>query len=66
MQEIDHIKSGQADINTEIISEANHRFVLHDSRGFEHGTADSVEKVQTFIEKRNKMPDLKNKLHAVW
>jgi len=57
---------GDANINTEIFSKDNERFVLHDSKGFEHGDIGNVKTVQKFIEERNNMPEIKDKLHAVW
>jgi hypothetical protein len=57
---------GDANINTEIFSKDNERFVLHDSKGFEHGDIGNVKTVQKFIDERNNMPEIKDKLHAVW
>ncbi|KIM30956.1 hypothetical protein M408DRAFT_327870 [Serendipita vermifera MAFF 305830] len=57
---------GQADIDTEIISKDNPRFVLHDSQGFEPGELTNYERVRDFIQSRNRKPDLKDKLHAIW
>ncbi|KIM19792.1 hypothetical protein M408DRAFT_30924 [Serendipita vermifera MAFF 305830] len=57
---------GQADINTEIISKDNPRFVLHDSQGFEPGELTNYGRVRNFIQSRNRKPDLKDKLHAIW
>ncbi|CAG8778637.1 723_t:CDS:2, partial [Acaulospora colombiana] len=54
------------DINREILSKENTRFVLHDSQGFEPGEVDNFQRVRDFIQTRNKMPDLKDKLHAIW
>lgn len=61
-----HDQPGQADIDREIYSQQNGQFVLHDSKGFEHGEEDNVNIVQNFITARNNMPDIKDKLHAVW
>ncbi|KAE9387343.1 hypothetical protein BT96DRAFT_927670 [Gymnopus androsaceus JB14] len=63
---VSHFNPGEADINTEIISNDNGQFVLHDSRGFEPGDLSNVQTVRKFIEGRNRMPELKNKLHAIW
>ncbi|KAG8824273.1 hypothetical protein FRC19_002105 [Serendipita sp. 401] len=57
---------GQADIETEIFSEKNPQFVLHDSRGFEPGEEGSFQTVRDFIQTRDKMLALKDKLHAIW
>ncbi|KAG2127680.1 hypothetical protein DEU56DRAFT_526745 [Suillus clintonianus] len=61
-----HNKPGEATIDNEFISPQNNRFVLHDSKGFEPGGEDNFKTVQDFIDRRGKMPDLKNQLHAVW
>jgi len=59
-------KAGVSDINTEIISDDNEQFVLHDSQGFEPGEVDNFEIVKNFIESRSAMPDIKDKVHAIW
>jgi hypothetical protein len=53
-------------IDTEFVSSQNNRFVLHDSKGFEPGEEDNVNIVQQFFKRREEMPDLKDRLHAVW
>ncbi len=60
------ILPGQADIDKEIPSELNPRFVLHDSRGFEGGDISNLEIVQNFIKSRSELRDLKDQLHAIW
>ncbi|KAL0957897.1 hypothetical protein HGRIS_000078 [Hohenbuehelia grisea] len=57
---------GRSDINFEITSGDNDRFVVHDSRGFEHGEARNLEVVRRFIEERRHMPRLQDRLHAIW
>jgi GTP-binding protein EngB required for normal cell division len=61
-----HDRPGDANIDTEFISEQNDRFVLHDSKGFEPGEEDNVKIVQDFIQHRRSEPALKDQLHAVW
>lgn len=61
-----HTNAGKADIEEEIFSEDNQQFVLHDSQGFEAGEEDNLKIVRDFIDKRNRMPDIKDKLHAIW
>ncbi|KAG1810941.1 uncharacterized protein BJ212DRAFT_1526061, partial [Suillus subaureus] len=61
-----HDRPGDANINTEFISEQNDRFALHDSKGFEPGEEDNVKIVQDFIQHRRFEPALKDQLHAVW
>ncbi|RDB15126.1 hypothetical protein Hypma_005193 [Hypsizygus marmoreus] len=63
---VSHNARGDADINKEIFSSTNDKFVLHDSRGFEPGEEHNVEIVQDFINQRSRQPDIKDKLHAVW
>ncbi|KAF4565356.1 hypothetical protein EYR36_001927 [Pleurotus pulmonarius] len=59
-------RPGVSDINFEITSTDNDRFVVHDSKGFEHGEDKNLNAVQRFIEERRGMPELKDKLHAIW
>ncbi|KAG6918821.1 hypothetical protein DXG01_011224 [Tephrocybe rancida] len=59
-------EAGFADIDNEIYSKANPHFILHDSKGFEHGDDVNVKIVQRFISERSKEPLIKDKLHAVW
>ncbi|KAG0697501.1 hypothetical protein DFH29DRAFT_1003677 [Suillus ampliporus] len=61
-----HDKPGEAEIDTEFISQQNDRFVLHNSKGFEPGGGGNVKIAQDFLERRRNMPDLKDQLHAVW
>jgi hypothetical protein len=66
MQNVSDLNTGVSDINTEIISGDNEQFILHDSQGFEPGEDNNFEIVKNFIETRNVMPDLKDKIHAIW
>ncbi|KAI6008040.1 hypothetical protein EDC04DRAFT_2907343 [Pisolithus marmoratus] len=61
-----NVGPGVADIEQEFTSPQNDRLVLHDSRGFELGDGGNYEIVKSFIEKRKKMPDIKDQLHVVW
>ncbi|TFK35636.1 hypothetical protein BDQ12DRAFT_737515 [Crucibulum laeve] len=61
-----HQEHGICDINTEIISQQNPRFVLHDSQGFEPGEVTNLEKVKNFIQSRGMNTALKDRVHAVW
>jgi hypothetical protein len=63
---VSNLRGGGAVIDTEFISPQNNRFVLHESIGFEPGGGDNVDMVREFIERRGKMPELKDQLHAVW
>ncbi|KAI6042222.1 hypothetical protein EDC04DRAFT_3088680 [Pisolithus marmoratus] len=59
-------RPGEADIEKEFTSPQNERLILHDSKGFEPGDGGNYDTVKSFIEKRKKMPDVKDQLHAVW
>ncbi|KAI6039756.1 hypothetical protein EDC04DRAFT_3004101 [Pisolithus marmoratus] len=59
-------EAGKADIEKEIISPQNDRFILHDSQGFEPAEGHNTDAVRSFIETRKKMPHIKDQLHAVW
>jgi len=65
-QSVSHSAAGEANIDTEILSKDNDQFVLHDSKGFEPGEVGTLETVQSFIQKREKMTEIRDKLHAVW
>jgi len=47
------------------MSQENPRFILHDSMGFEFGSAGNWEKVQKCLETRqgHKLPE---QIHAIW
>ncbi|KAI6108352.1 hypothetical protein F5141DRAFT_111183 [Pisolithus sp. B1] len=59
-------RSGKADINKELTSPENDRFILHDSQGFEPAESDNHKVVKAFIERRKMMRDIRDQLHAVW
>ncbi|KAG2045693.1 hypothetical protein BDR06DRAFT_965600 [Suillus hirtellus] len=58
-------KPGEANIDEELISTRNERFVLHDSKGFEAGDRDNLKIVRDFIDHRGTMSP-EHQLHAVW
>ncbi|KAL4077465.1 hypothetical protein J3A83DRAFT_4368789 [Scleroderma citrinum] len=62
----EHDKRGIADIKQELISDQNDRFILHDSKGFEHGDVKNLSVVKEFIQGRRNNQDIKEQLHAVW
>lgn len=66
MQTVSKLKAGVSDINTEIISEDNDQFVLHDSQGFEPGEDNNFDLVRKFIEKRSAEHHVKDQIHAIW
>lgn len=57
---------GQSNIEEEITSPENQRFILHDSQGFEPGDLSKYDVVRAFINKRMAMPKLEDRLHAIW
>jgi hypothetical protein len=57
---------GKCNINEEIYSTENDRFVLHDSQGFEPGETENLNLVKNFILERAQNPDIKEQLHAIW
>ncbi|KAL4065568.1 hypothetical protein V8B97DRAFT_1875147 [Scleroderma yunnanense] len=59
-------KRGYANIEKELISEQNDRFILHDSRGLEPGERVNYGAITSFIHRRRSHPDVKERLHAVW
>ncbi|KIK56309.1 hypothetical protein GYMLUDRAFT_263785 [Collybiopsis luxurians FD-317 M1] len=63
---VSHEQSGVSDINQEIISKQNSRFVIHDSQGFAAGETQNFETVKKFIKDRAQRPELKDRLHAIW
>ncbi|KAH7912358.1 hypothetical protein BJ138DRAFT_1112393 [Hygrophoropsis aurantiaca] len=63
---IEHGTRGEANIDAEFTSLENARFVLHDSQGFESGEGDRVKTVKDFIARRSDMPELKDRVHAIW
>ncbi|KAK1224299.1 hypothetical protein PQX77_012807 [Marasmius sp. AFHP31] len=64
---VSHELAGVSDINSEIISEQNSRFILHDSQGFAHGEVDNYQTVEKFIKERtDEKKPLKDRLHAIW
>ena len=58
--------AGVSNIDDEIISPSNPHFVLHDSQGFATGEVRNFKMAHDFIQKRRKMSEIKDKLHAVW
>ncbi|KAF7979310.1 hypothetical protein HWV62_42703 [Athelia sp. TMB] len=63
---VSHDLAGVSDINTEITSPENTRFVLHDSMGYEPGETKNLDSVKNFLESRSKEKHVKDRVHAVW
>jgi len=64
--QVSHGDPGKADINLEFFHDENVHFILHDSQGFEPAEDANFNIVKCFIEERSKMPQLKDRLHAIW
>ncbi|KAH9942684.1 hypothetical protein B0H21DRAFT_710250 [Amylocystis lapponica] len=63
---VSEIRPGESNIEQEITSQHNPRFVLHDSNGYEPGETKHIDILQTFIEKRSIAADENQRLHAIW
>ncbi|KAF8888607.1 hypothetical protein BD779DRAFT_1523915 [Infundibulicybe gibba] len=59
-------RAGVSNIEQEITSDMNPRFILHDSQGFAAGEIENFITVKNFIERRARMPNIKDRLHAIW
>ncbi|KAJ7931842.1 hypothetical protein B0H13DRAFT_2523333, partial [Mycena leptocephala] len=57
---------GEHDIDNQMIFKSNPQFIFHDSRGFEGGSSDELEKVRAFIAKHAASNELSQQLHAIW
>ncbi|EIW77699.1 hypothetical protein CONPUDRAFT_167780 [Coniophora puteana RWD-64-598 SS2] len=56
---------GDATIENAFESDANRRFVLHDSMGYEAGEIENFDKVKRFVEQKIQGPE-SDRLHAIW
>ncbi|KAF7335121.1 G domain-containing protein [Mycena venus] len=64
---VSHQERGMCDINEEITSAQNPRFVLHDSMGFEPGQTKNFEAAKEFLRSRTgDSVALKDRVHVVW
>jgi len=57
---------GMHNIENELIFQSNKKFVFHDSRGFEAGSADEFQRLKEFITDRANTTHLKKRIHAIW
>jgi hypothetical protein len=64
--DIAHDRAGRANISVPYTSDANPRFILHDSKGFEPGTASNWDVVESFLRGRSATAELKDRVHAIW
>ncbi|EEB90415.1 hypothetical protein MPER_11382, partial [Moniliophthora perniciosa FA553] len=64
--DIGHGRPGEADINRSYNSDANPRFILHDSKGFEPGSENTWDTVEKFIRDRfSTEQPLKERVHTI-
>jgi len=61
-----HQRRGRSNIEDELFSPNNDRFIVHDSEGFEPGELKNFKIVKDFIDKRNREEHIKDRVHAVW
>ena len=54
------------DIKNQLVFKSNPHFIFHDSRGFEAGSLDEMERVKSFITERAGQWVLSEQLHAIW
>ncbi|KAJ7205726.1 hypothetical protein GGX14DRAFT_644217 [Mycena pura] len=65
-QSVSHGMRGVSDINKEIKSDQNPRFVLHDSMGFEPGETQNFNSIKTFLQPRSRDTALlKDRVHVI-
>ena len=64
--DIAHDRAGRANISFPYTSDGNPRFILHDSKGFEPGTASNWDVVESFLRGRSATAELKDRVHAIW
>ena len=60
------MQRGEHDINDELIFSKHDGYIFHDSRGFEAGSKDELEKVQKFVKSKSQQKRLRDRLHAIW
>jgi GTPase SAR1 family protein len=60
------VSCGEHNIEHQFQYPTAHGFIFHDSRGFEAGGADELNKVKDFIKRRAKSQQLGDQLHAIW
>ncbi|KAG8951443.1 hypothetical protein FRC03_012541 [Tulasnella sp. 419] len=60
------IMGSMHDIEHEITSQSNPLFVIHDSKGFEAGSTQEMQKVRDFIRQRSVASCIHRRLHVIW
>ncbi|KAJ7135732.1 hypothetical protein C8R44DRAFT_608928 [Mycena epipterygia] len=62
----DSAERGLHDIENQLIFKSNPQFIFHDSRGFESGSVDEMQKVKSFVDTRARTNKLSDQLHVIW
>jgi len=65
LAEVYHRESGPTDINKEFTSENDKRLIIHDSQGYDPGTAEIYDILENFITRRNASTSAE-RLDAIW
>jgi hypothetical protein len=60
------VQRGLHTIEDELVFTNHHRYIFHDSRGFEAGSEDELKIVREFVLRKSQEKRLKNRLHAIW
>ncbi|KAJ7051461.1 hypothetical protein C8F01DRAFT_1262794 [Mycena amicta] len=65
---VSHNRTGEADIEEELLPPENPLVVVHDSMGFESGRPETFEKAEIFLRVRadSEKVDLKDQVHIIW
>ncbi|KAJ7057325.1 hypothetical protein C8F01DRAFT_1256574 [Mycena amicta] len=63
---VSHNRTGEADIEEELLPPENPLVVVHDSMGFESGRPETFEKAEIFLHARAEKVDLKDQVHIIW
>jgi hypothetical protein len=60
------LQRGLHDIEDELVLTGHEGYVFHDPRGFEAGSNEELEIVQSFVRRKSRERQLKDRLHAIW
>jgi len=66
LAKVSEFTPGEADINRELFSIHNDSFILHDSKGYGVGEAESFRQLTEFINHRIGHANMGDRLHAIW
>ncbi|KDQ06500.1 hypothetical protein BOTBODRAFT_121416, partial [Botryobasidium botryosum FD-172 SS1] len=61
-----YFQRGEHNIETQLVFPSNPGFVFHDSRGFEAGSDEELNKVTEFIRSKGNSRELRKQLHVIW